>query len=446
MVNESCPGYADGSITITATGNGQLEYSIDGGVNYNLTGVYVNLAPGTYNIVVRLLGVPTCSATQVVVVQAAPASALKTWYKDLDNDGYSDGISQQSCSQPMGYKLAADLTATSGDCNDNDPQAYPGQVWYKDADGDGYSDGTTLTQCLRPAGYFTAGELIQTSGDCDDNNPAINPGAAEICNGIDDNCNGMVDEGAAGGLTFTGNVALYTQADVDAFSACYSVIDGNLTITGTGITNLAALANLVEVTGAVTVQTTGLANLSGLDGLTTVGGTLTVYFNSQLTSLNGLQNVASVGGSLMLYYNFVLTDCCAIHGLLNSGIAGAKYIFFNSTGCNSEAEINSTCVSSSLLAPPTGSVQAANVSSFEGFKEISLFPNPADRFVNVVILGNYEQGRLRAFDALGRLVKVVRLEDNTAEVRIETATWDEGVYLLQVELDGTVMTKKLVVR
>ena len=46
-----------------------------------------------------------------------------------------------------------------------------------DHDNDGYGDNCTA------------------GPDCADNNPAVNPGATELCNGIDDNCNGQTDEG-----------------------------------------------------------------------------------------------------------------------------------------------------------------------------------------------------------------------------------------------------------
>ena len=117
----------------------------------------------------------------------------QTWYKDADGDGYSDGTTDTtSCEGPIGYKVESELTATSGDCDDNDANEHPGQTWYKDTDNDGYFDGTiNTTLCTRPTGYKVLGELATatTSIDCDDNNPDVNPGATEIIdNGIDDDC------------------------------------------------------------------------------------------------------------------------------------------------------------------------------------------------------------------------------------------------------------------
>ena len=67
-------------------------------------------------------------------------------------------------------------------------------VYFKDADQDGYSDGTTLEDSVQPDGYYEADDLIATSGDCDDSNAAVNPEAAEVCDdGIDNDCNGSAD-------------------------------------------------------------------------------------------------------------------------------------------------------------------------------------------------------------------------------------------------------------
>ncbi len=63
------------------------------------------------------------------------------------------------------------------------------QTWYRDADGDGYGiASTTTTGCGQPAGYAAV------SGDCDDTNAAVHPGAAEICDGLDNDCNGATDD------------------------------------------------------------------------------------------------------------------------------------------------------------------------------------------------------------------------------------------------------------
>ncbi len=61
--------------------------------------------------------------------------------------------------------------------------------WYRDADGDTYGTGSPVVACLQPPGYGAG------SGDCNDANPAISPGNPEICDGLDNDCAGGVDNG-----------------------------------------------------------------------------------------------------------------------------------------------------------------------------------------------------------------------------------------------------------
>ncbi len=76
------------------------------------------------------------------------------------------------------------------DC-DGDLTDEPGyRAWYRDADGDGFGDeGVVVYACDAQDGY-TSGR-----GDCDDADPDLSPGASERCNGLDDNCDGVVANG-----------------------------------------------------------------------------------------------------------------------------------------------------------------------------------------------------------------------------------------------------------
>ncbi len=445
---ETCAGAGNGTITMSATvGGGQLGFSIDGGANYQFSGQFTSLTPGIYNYVFKVFGIPAiCEETGTVEVLAG--GAPPTWYKDIDNDGYSDyQASIVDCDQPPGYKLLGSLAGPETDCDDNDPLEKPGQVWYPDVDDDGYGadPSAPLTQCLRPAGYKVAAELTELDTDCDDGEAAVNPAATEVCNGIDDDCDGDIDEGLSG-FTYVGNVIFTTQAEVDAWSACYSIIDGSLTIQGTDITDLSYLSNIVEITDGLLIQQTGLVNLTGLDNLATIGGIVIIYFNSSLTSLNGLQTLATVGGSFIMYYNFALSDCCAIQALINGGgISGAITIFFNASGCNSIADINNSCPTPFAELDDQAINNQVDISAF-GDNTVEVYPNPVSSILNVQFSDMIEGGSIILKDIMGRQVANYDLVDQHHVYQFNINDLINGLYLIEIKVnDGQTFVERIVI-
>ncbi|WP_158502071.1 MopE-related protein [Vitiosangium sp. GDMCC 1.1324] len=66
-------------------------------------------------------------------------------------------------------------------------------TFYFDGDGDGFGDEYVTELACTPSTGFVA------QVDCDDYSPDTHPGAMEVCNGVDDNCDGVVDDGNPGG-------------------------------------------------------------------------------------------------------------------------------------------------------------------------------------------------------------------------------------------------------
>jgi hypothetical protein len=122
-------------------------------------------------------------------------------------------------------------TVCAGDCDDHDKSVHPGAVEICDgkdnncdgrcdegfdADGDGYT--TCGTQIL-PDGTCKTG----VAADCNDHDRTVHPGAAEICDGKDDDCDGVCDEGLdpdGDGFTSCGSLAGVCGAPVPALVDC----------------------------------------------------------------------------------------------------------------------------------------------------------------------------------------------------------------------------------
>ena len=185
------------------------------------------------------LGIETCNGFDDNCNGLIDEGAIDAtiWFYDNDGDGYGDiSIWELGCTGP------ADYVSVSGDCDDNDPNYSPatpeicdgvdqncnGQTdeglpiyeWYYDDDGDGYGDPWTVIQSCE----IIPG-MIQDNTDCDDDDAYYNPDTPELCNGVDDNCNGQIDEG------FTIHQWYYDN-DGDGFGSPWSYIASCAIIAG----------------------------------------------------------------------------------------------------------------------------------------------------------------------------------------------------------------------
>jgi N-acetylneuraminic acid mutarotase len=113
---------------------------------------------------------------------ACSGGAVATYYQDADGDGYGiPSVAVPSCSPPAGY------AASSGDCDDANAAIFPGATEICNRVDDNCSG--TVDEGLS---VDNDGDGFSCSGDCDDFAPAVHPGAAEICDQRDDDCDGFL--------------------------------------------------------------------------------------------------------------------------------------------------------------------------------------------------------------------------------------------------------------
>ena len=179
--------------------------------------------------------------------------------------------------------------------------------YFADADGDGFGAGTVNNSCSNPGAGF-----VTNNTDCDDTNSAINPSANEICNGVDDNCTGGIDNG----LTFNN---YFTDADGDNYgtgaaqSLCANPGAGFATAAGDCDDNNAAIKpGATDVCGNGIDEDCSGSDLScsssGFDASVPVLNIGTFNTGSQsnisVNLANGTNTVENPGIGLELWYNF----------------------------------------------------------------------------------------------------------------------------------------------
>ena len=150
------------------------------------------------------------SSADTAVDSGRDDSAIDTGGDDSAPDSGGDSSPDSADSADDLHDNDGDGWQIDEDCDDGDPVVNPGAtescdgrdndcdgstdedvllLYYADSDGDGYGDpASTTSACAPPPGY------VSNSDDCDDSNPAVY-GGVEVCDGVDNDCDGVVDFG-----------------------------------------------------------------------------------------------------------------------------------------------------------------------------------------------------------------------------------------------------------
>lgn len=170
------------------------------------------------------------------------AQPLQCW-QDKDSDGYaaSDAASMSLACEakcPTGW-VARKPAGDDVDCDDDDAKRRPRACW-RDEDMDGFSADAHGQRvfCGKTCGAgWTATEPTEGHIDCSDRSDSSNPKATEICNGVDNDCDGKVDEDAvcladnASGVCADGNCKLgkcnsgFADCDDYPYNGCEQALD-----------------------------------------------------------------------------------------------------------------------------------------------------------------------------------------------------------------------------
>jgi len=169
-------------------------------------------------VLLMAVGVTIALAEDTVTYYACVNNASGTIFMVEENETCknNDTLITWNHRGPKGDQGDLGIQGPQGDIGPAGPQGEQGPQGIQGIKGDSGISSEELGIILSRIEYLESyidfdGDGYPLSVDCDDTNPSIHPGANEVCDGIDNDCDGEIDEGTTTTQTW------YRDADRDGY-------------------------------------------------------------------------------------------------------------------------------------------------------------------------------------------------------------------------------------
>jgi len=384
------------------------------------------------------------------------------YFPDFDSDDFGDNSANGIFSaSPINGMLN-----NNSDCNDLDETINPNAVeicddidndcngliddnliyttYFLDNDSDGFGDpNQSLLSCIQPMGYVT------DNSDCNDSDPNSFPLNDEICDGIDNNCNGQIDENL--------EQIFYADADGDGFGDINeSILSCTMPIGF--VENNEDCNDLEPLIFPNAEEICGDELDNNCNGIVDEG--CGDCFPGSVLAPNSLQNQLGSNGYNLTWEPIINSVACQINGGLISGNQVNLNIIQNepsnrlvplsilNPGSTYKWRIRCACqLNPSIIAGPFSEYnyftvpipQSSNSSSDSDIldSKISLLPNPASEYVRIYS----SSGKITVYSILGK--HIISIDKNEDVFHLDTSSWSSGIYILNFESNNA---KNLIVK
>ncbi len=333
--------------------------------------------------------------------------AESLFYKDEDMDGFLNYLDCDDNNANINPDATEICDGVDNNCDGQIDEGLQLTAYFLDADGDGFGSLAGVVQaCIGnpPTGY------VENALDCDDNNENVNPDQPETCDGLDNDCNNLVDDGLAQFTYFADN-------DGDGFGEAAAALDTCLSAAPAGFADNSLDCNdsdpavhpdMTESCDGIDNDCNGVAD----DGLTV----FTYYFDGDGDLFGDPAIAIDTCGALDPNLGFVLNgfDCDDTNPNVNPFMEEVLDSLDND--CNGLVDDGITSTSELEQHP------------------VKIYPNPATNTLNI----EYEfAGRLtvKVFRADGRMIRSQVLDFSGSVAQMDFKDILPGVYYI-IATDG----------